>query len=478
MGIKDRFRALFPPTNRLFCSSIEALGSELNQIKMRQDELTNQLSEMQLNLSKISSNTDLILEVKTKCDEIRSDLEYCNLEYLSKFVQNRTAPRVLIAGWYGASNCGDELMLRAVLSHFDSRGMRVSVLLWDDPNYDIFTLPPFVDVVHYPSSIWHIDQIADAFDAVIWGGGAILDENQFSSNPRNFNTGNLFVRLSVAMLNRGKKVYSLGLSSNKELRSARYLSELNRIICESEYFSLRDEYSFRSLESAGICMDDVDLCEDVVFADKAIPNLSLSRGANDRFRLGVVFICLDSYMEHNELVLKALLKYVAQHNIRCAIDLIPFHDYKQFDSHWLSILKERVGSPDNVKVMHYSSSIEDNAILCCDAAICYRYHAALLAGLVGIPSLLVSNRNHPHYPNKMLHLADLFDYRDHVVDMSDCSSEQLDEQFGKLFFAQRAPEIPADLTVQARKWLSGLCDKVCESMRINTGKEFGDVRGE
>lgn len=50
----------------------------------------------------------------SKLDSLWERPSYCNLEYLS--LNSECIGRlILLAGWYGASNCGDELMMRTML---------------------------------------------------------------------------------------------------------------------------------------------------------------------------------------------------------------------------------------------------------------------------------------------------------------------------------------------------------------------------
>lgn len=100
---------------------------------------------------------------------------YANAEYL-RLAQDRTSSgekRILVAGWYGAGNLGDELILRAVLSQLPEKAPgRTTVLLWDNPTYERLSLDLRVNTIHYPTTTWQLETLANAFDIVVLGGGA------------------------------------------------------------------------------------------------------------------------------------------------------------------------------------------------------------------------------------------------------------------------------------------------------------------
>lgn len=84
---------------------------------------------------------------------------YANAEYL-RLAQDRTSSgekRILVAGWYGAGNLGDELILRALLSHLPEKAPgRTTVLLWDNPTYERLSLDLRVNTIHYPTTTWQL----------------------------------------------------------------------------------------------------------------------------------------------------------------------------------------------------------------------------------------------------------------------------------------------------------------------------------
>lgn len=260
MTIKSSIKPILPPTERAFTSRVNDLERRIIELERINQIQCEQISELKL--------------IQERCLETS---RYTNLEYigaLSTYVTS-ASKKILIAGWYGASNFGDDLMLKTLLERFSKSMLHnITVLLWDDPFFDRLELPLAVNTIHYPKTTQQIEQLANVFDMIVWGGGAILDDRQFDNNPNNYSTGNLFIRLNLSAIAKGKQVWCLGLSANDRYQNAGYLSLLQKIINGSMHFSLRDRFSLQQLESNGIDCSNITLCNDIAFASKELSSLA------------------------------------------------------------------------------------------------------------------------------------------------------------------------------------------------------------
>ena len=96
-----------------------ALRKDILSLQKQNKQLTHhveQLSKQILRFGQKLSATENIL---------REDRGYISSEYFYAlsdytFSGNQTKKKVLICGYYGARNCGDELMLQSILSNLDS----------------------------------------------------------------------------------------------------------------------------------------------------------------------------------------------------------------------------------------------------------------------------------------------------------------------------------------------------------------------
>ena len=205
-----------------------------------------------------------IIELQKSQDTLRRQIGYGNLEYAT---HDSSHSKILLVGWYGAQNFGDDLMCRTIIEHLpDNLLSGTTVLVWDNKDLPTDYFGSKVRILHYPASTWDIEYLGSNFDTIIWGGGAILDDNQFTDNQRNINTGNLFIRLNKRVLERNGHVWCIGLSSNDHLADAEYIENLNFIVNRCDHFSLRDPYSLSVLRAAGIDTGNITLCEDIAFA--------------------------------------------------------------------------------------------------------------------------------------------------------------------------------------------------------------------
>ena len=98
---------------------------------------------------------------------------YVNFEYL--YLLNNTDHKILLAGFYGARNLGDELMMQKVYRDLNIDKSRVYVLMCDNPELNVFRYPG-MNMLHYPKTRFDYSFLADQFECVVFGGGAIIDD--------------------------------------------------------------------------------------------------------------------------------------------------------------------------------------------------------------------------------------------------------------------------------------------------------------
>ena len=401
-----------------------------------------------------------------ECEQMRSrrtSLLAAELTNIRHAIPKDAGGRILVAGWYGADNLGDELMLRAVLEHFSDDALRrTSVLLWDNSTYNRLKLNHLVHTIHYPATTRELDFLVDCFDIVIWGGGAILDETQFNDDANNINTGNLFIRINELMLSRGRHVFCLGLSTIPELVNDEYINRLSRIIEKADHFSLRDKNSLDSLTKCGINPSKLTLCNDLAFSLSRLAELKRPERDSGKFVAGFVpfypEIPTDTYEEIIFKTVKEAEKALGNQAIE--VLLIPFLNEGHFDEIKNEELQKRLQARGLcASAADHTYCPKQSPILSCDAVISYKYHAALLACCFGIPCLMVSQGNHLHYPNKMNHLAELANVPSaHISNDKLASNPTL---IAQTFFGDtQRPRIPKQTYCQAKQYLEKICAEI------------------
>ena len=439
-------------------SSEEILGSLsgiVAQVNGLADSEASRYTELAYRLSQIE------LELERSKGPALTSLELTSFE---RYASKHPGKRILVAGWYGADNLGDELMLRAVLEHLPEEALpRTAALLWCNSTYDRLGLDQRIHAIHYPASTWELESIADSFDVLVWGGGAILDDGQFNSDKGNFNTGNLFIRMSEMMLARGKRVYCLGLSSNVSLTNPDYIAHLKNIVENAGHFSLRDNTSLELLASLGIPKEKMTRCEDLVFSYKELEAPCPRRDA-DAFALGFVLLNSPELNESYASVIAAAIGEAKRiHEGKCVKALlIPFLNDGHFDDVQNADIRDRLAARGvEAELAEYTYSLADSPICRCDALVSYKYHSALIACCCGIPCMIVSRSEHPHYGNKMGYLARLAHAEDALY-----TSAQVDEDpaaaFAKFLENPPVPKVDKAVFDEAQSYLCAMGKCVAE----------------
>ena len=438
--LKDVRNRFFPPSNRVYLrltdstiSEVAALKKEVAALGGQVGRLSAELRDVKAGLAPIASGVRNLERAQTERQNVLLSTLDCLMLTMSRREQGRRT--ILLAGWYCAGNTGDELMLRTLVEHAPA-ALRddIYVLAWNgNPNFDPEALTdPGVHVIHYPANVREVDLLASCFDVLVWGGGAILDDQQYDSRPNNCNTGNLFVRLSELMIAADKRVYALGLSANDSFANEEYLRRLQRIIDGSRTFTLRDQVSYEVLQAAGIRMDKVGRCEDIAFASQALMGRDLAV-PHEGTVVGYVPFDIPDMRGINVAVLDDILGLVAD-DPATRVTLIPF--YSRSDPAYLTKLREACCNPARVEVAGYADDIAASPVLACDRLVVSRYHAALIASMASIPYVCVVPDMHRHYNNKLRYLSQLSAYEDHYVN----ASTWVDGQRGRDLLAQMLGE--------------------------------------
>ena len=246
-GMVKRLISKLKYINRLIISTSE----DSQKILLRQGDTETAVRDAQTVLDEIRKEIECQKQVQEQIREQIRDvtvklqqnynksMDYVNLEYL--YLLNSTDKKILLAGFYGARNLGDELMMQKVYQDLNIDKSRVYVLMCDNPELNVFRYPG-MNMLHYPKTRFDYSFLADQFECVIFGGGAIIDDVMYRKKDSfTFDMGKIFAELGSAFIQREKKVYSLGLSTSRELTDEEYIYKVKNIICRSSYFSVRDK---------------------------------------------------------------------------------------------------------------------------------------------------------------------------------------------------------------------------------------------
>lgn len=370
--------------------------------------------------STIRDNVDYYQSINTV--ELEKAM-FSNPEYLSSLFTDLSNKKILIAGFYGAYNLGDELMLQTLLSYIPKDMLKsVTVLLYRNQMYDQLNLPP-VNFLHYPCTFFDYDFLAKRFDVLIWGGGAIIDDTYYTSRRTNL-LGNMLIDLSDRFIKFDKKIAAIGLSASRQLTNIQYIEKLKFIAEKADYFSVRDKLSAELLKNYGI--KNITEIPDIVFASKYWETHKQFIQKKDVDCVGISIVCQN---ETTEILNKLLDMINAEFGNECTIKLIPFFHLNENDVVFYKKFKDNLNNPKQVVICEYNNSIEEvcKEVDSTDIMINMRYHAMLISQMLGKPSLNIMYELSPHYYNKVTHIINEFGTIENMVTLSDFTNKEFKE---------------------------------------------------
>lgn len=176
---------------------------------------------------------------------------------LDMYLQVAPPRRVLMSGYYGFSNAGDDAILQSIRDSLQASGEPVEIsVLSNDPaqtgsRYGVTAIPRF----NLPA-IW---RALGRCDVLLSGGGSLLQDHT--------STRSLLYYLSVMTLARlrGKKVmlYANGIGPVTRPANRR---RVRRAVEKADLVTLRDHNSRQELEAMGVTRTDLHVTADPVFS--------------------------------------------------------------------------------------------------------------------------------------------------------------------------------------------------------------------
>ncbi len=406
----------------------ENINNKLALLDENSKSLTNKIdNSINTGINQINSNTRNIIESQNRNIEYLSrrldliekrteQLEYCNLE-IALEKNNEKLTKVLIIGFYGAPNTGDELMLENLLNEVSrNANLEITVMLSDNKNYDVEKYNQ-IKFIHYPKTIFDFNRLAEKYDYFVYGGGAIIDDvNYIKEDAYKYDLGTIFIKLSLRAIAFEKKVICLGISSSNKISNKDYITRLEYIVNESTYFSLRDRNSYNYLIEIckNIKVEKLNLIEDLAFCNDYYKKINIEKifSKNEKIKIGIIWICLEGSIEKFKILIKDIKKYMSMNKIdNFEINVIPFYDFCKNDVRFYNNLLE-----DGIKIYEYTNrsveifkQFEENDII-----ISSRYHGILLSYALGVPCIPICYDIHEHYDFKIKYLTELFNKRDAI----------------------------------------------------------------
>lgn len=394
-----------------------------------------------------------------KMEEQINNLDYVNLEYINLHT-DVSKNRVLIVGFYGAPNLGDELMLFSILkklSPIDS-GLDITVMMSENFNFDITDYPK-CKIIHYPKNIIDINTLANYYDTLIIGGGALLDDTDYTLNSNMLSLPTTLINLSYRMITCKKNVILYGLSSSYELNNKEFIRKLNYISSNANYFSLRDTNSLKVLNKCGINTNKIRIVHDLVYTlDYCKYNKTLKNDSCTR--VGLIYVCNENNYDKLCELTKNIVKYFKEKKQDYKIVMIPFYEYLNNDTGYYKKIIEYLNDK-NIENLEYTSNVDEvfNTISNLDVCVSMRYHGTLISNMLGVPTLNLLYDIHKHYKNKVGYLYENYGYKNYQVNYSSTNSELFINTFDKLCKLQKNKLLSKQVNTEANQQIDEVLKK-------------------
>jgi len=326
--------------------------------------------------------------------------------------------RLLIAGFFGAFNLGDELMLESLLQYIKpSFNIDITIMLSDNYNTDL-TRYAAHNFIPYPTRTYDINAIADYYDAFFIAGGALLDDAVYDSAKDKINLVTAIIDLGLRFIEFDKHCIFYGLSTPSEIQNVDYISRLNRITNNCKHFSVRDTNSLNTLKKAKVSIDNVKVVNDLVFANKTFSAIHKNtKNVKKEDEVGLIYVLNEDTLPLLTTFTKKLLKY---YDDSIKLKIIPFYDYQNNDVVWANKLVSAVNNPRLSAYDHTPSNLASliDKLRGVRGVVSMRYHGTLVANMLNKKVLCINYDAHPHYENKNEYVYSHYGFDRLMVDFS------------------------------------------------------------
>ncbi len=305
--------------------------------------------------------------------------DYC--EVYEKAVQKRI--RVLMSGYFGFYNSGDEAILSSTYANIRSLGGNVSV--------EALIYKPERSVGMYEFAMvdrFRLLKVLKAIrrcDILLFGGGSLLQDKTSTKSLWYY----LFIILSAEWMKKTVVLYSNGIGP---VQSPLNRNMVRRAVSRAKLITLRDAQSAQELESIGVKHGNIHVTADTVFtykidSEKTVSreNLFLAEGVpSDEPFVGVSVRSWQSVSPDFPERAAALCDYIYR-KYHFNIVFVIMQNPEDFTMSRRIVQAMR--SPAFILEKRYSTSELMTIMAGAEFMLCMRLHTLIFAADMGVPSL-------------------------------------------------------------------------------------------
>lgn len=309
-------------------------------------------------------------------------------------------PRVLVHGWYGAGNVGDELLLRMLRSWCEEAGAQVAVLSVNPEYTRTAHGLEAVDANDFPA----VARLMSQSDLFVLGGGGLFQTHYAFTLPTlySYGMGDVASYARPALMARQMGVPALMWAQGVgPLDGDQARSVVRDVYANALRASVRDEASLELLREIGVS-GPISVAPDPVWAlpvSRSVP----ADGNPGKQRLGLVVRPWEIDAGWEEHFLESIREAVDP--AAYTLVWIPFQvgeeNASASDAPLMRSLASRLEGYEHAFVELSDSAQAVSALGGCTRLLCMRLHAQILAFKLGVPALCVE------YDPKMSHTSEL-----------------------------------------------------------------------
>lgn len=280
--------------------------------------------------------------------------------------------KVVISGYYGFDNAGDELILESIIRELRTRNKHVDITV-------LSIAPERTAQAHHVKSVsrWNPAKVLAVLrkaDVLISGGGGLFQDDTGSAS--------LYYYLAVILLARllKKKVFLWAVGVNDLRRHNRLITA--RVLSLAHAITVREKDSFELLKEWGCPIKKIEVVADPVL----LKDVSVVRLQDEKPR--IAFILRPPRHARGTAEIFAKLADALHQRLNAQITFVPFH-IEQDLRYSLSVM-EAMKTPARMVQWNTLAELGD-AMRKTDLVISQRLHGLILAALHGVPLIGVSD---------------------------------------------------------------------------------------
>lgn len=366
--------------------------------------------------------------------------------------------KILIVGFFGAKNLGDEMMLQELIKHLSPLpDYDLTIMLSDNYAPDLQTYQPF-RTIHYPKNMTDLAELSRVYDAVVFPGGAVISDLHYSLTDISLDT--IVVELGSLFIKNNKGCFIFGVSTEKSFSNQEYIQKLSFLVENSNYISLRDSHSLEVIKKLSIPTENIRIVDDIVLSS-SIFNLKIKDYAVMSDKSSAVIGIFVFAKQNTKRIIRFINKILSLLPNDGTFTLVPFYDFNNNDINHIKTISSTI-KDSRIKIIESQpANLEEFTTIIKDAdlVISMRYHGTLIANILGKRVLCINPKENTHYVNKNKYIASHYRLNGFIID--EMAMDKFDtNNYNNLMYSKKSRVKAKTICSSAKKDVDELIDLI------------------